>query len=59
VFKPWSAEWTTQGIALLVLDALFLVLIGVPVFIHHPRKGLPPRQALAASLDSVMHFLPG
>lgn len=59
VFNPWFEDWTTQGIVLLALEALFLVLIGVPVLIHHLRKGLPPRQALAASLESVMNFLAG
>lgn len=59
VFNPWFEDWTTQGIVLLVLEALFLLLIGVPVFIHHLRKGLPPREALAAGLDSVMNFLAG
>lgn len=59
VFNPWFEDWVTQGVVLLVLEALFLLLIGVPVFIHHLRKGLTPRHALAASLDSVMNFLAG
>jgi len=59
VFNPWFEDWATQGTVLLVLEALFLLLIGVPVFNHHFRKGLPPRQKLAASLDSVMSFLLG
>lgn len=37
----------------------FLPLIGVPVFIHHLRKGLSPRESLAASLRLVMDFLAG
>jgi len=44
---------------LLILESLCLVLIGVPVFIHHRRKGLSAREALAASLDSVLSFLSG
>jgi hypothetical protein len=59
VFNPWFEDWVTQGIVLFVLEAAFLLLIGVPVFIHYVRKGLPPRVALAASLDSVMNFLAG
>lgn len=59
VFNPWFEDWVTQAIVFLVLEAIFLPLIGVPVFIHHLRKGLPPRAALAASMDSVMNFLAG
>jgi hypothetical protein len=59
VFNPWFEGWATQGSVLLVLEALFLLLIGVPVFIHHLRRGLPPRQALAASLDLALNFLEG
>lgn len=59
VFNPWFEDWATQGVVLLALEALFLLLIGLPVFIHYLRRGLPPRQALAASLESVMNFLGG
>jgi len=59
VFNPWFKDWVTQGIVLFVLEAALLLLIGVPVFIHYVRKGLPPREALAASMDLVMNFLAG
>jgi len=58
-FNPWFTDWAAQGIVLLALEAAFLLLIGLPVFIHHLRRGLPPRQALATSLDVVMDFLAG
>ncbi|WKZ33523.1 MAG: hypothetical protein QY316_03710 [Thermodesulfobacteriota bacterium] len=58
-FNPWLREWAAQAIVLLVLEAAFLVIIGVPVFIYHLRKGLRPKEALAASLDSVVSFLSG
>lgn len=57
--NPWIAEWETSATVFLVAEAISLPLIGVPVFIHHLRKGLPPRAALAASLDAVMDFLAG
>ncbi len=59
VFNPWFKDWAGQGIVLLVVEGAFLLLVGMPVFVYHLRKGLPPRQALAASLDTVMHFLAG
>lgn len=58
-FNPWLRDWAAQAIVLLVLEAAFLVIIGVPVFIYHLRKGLRPKEALAASLDSVVSFLSG
>ncbi len=59
IFNPWVEDWISQGIVFLVLEAVFLVLIGVPVFVHHLRKGLSAHEALAASMDSVMSFLAG
>lgn len=58
-FNPWFEDWMSQGILFLVLEAVFLVVIGVPVFVHHLRKGLSARAALTASMDSVMSFLAG
>lgn len=59
VFNHWVENWAGQGIVFLVLEAVFLTLVGAPVFVHHLRKGLPPSQALSASLDSAMNFLTG
>jgi hypothetical protein len=59
VFNPWFENWVTQGIVFLILEAVFLPLISVPVFVHHWRQGLPLRQALSASLDTVMNFMSG
>lgn len=59
VFNPWIKDWMGQGIVLLIVEGVSIVVIGVPVFVHHMRKGLPPRQALAESMDSVMNFLSG
>lgn len=55
-FNPWFQDWSAQGIAFLVAEAIFLSLIGVPVFMHHLRKGLSFRDALAATLQTVMEF---
>lgn len=59
IFNPWSGDWVGQGIIFLVVEVVFVVFIGVPVFVHHRRKGLSPRDALAASLDTMMSFLSG
>ncbi|MEZ4598680.1 MAG: hypothetical protein R2940_02700 [Syntrophotaleaceae bacterium] len=59
VLNPWFEDWMSQGIIFFVLEAVFLMLIGVPVFVHHLRRGLSAREALAASMDSVMSFLAG
>lgn len=57
--NPWVDKWRGQGIVFLVLEAVFLVLISVPVFIYQRRKGLAPRDTLMGSLDTVMMFLSG
>ncbi|MEW6140419.1 MAG: hypothetical protein AB1733_19540 [Thermodesulfobacteriota bacterium] len=57
--NPWIDTWHGQGIVFLVSEAVFLVLIGVPVFIHHWRKGLALLDALTSSLDAVMSFPSG
>jgi hypothetical protein len=59
VFNPWFRDWAAQGVVFLFFESLFLVLVGTPVFVHHLRKGLPAREAMAESLDSVMSFLSG
>lgn len=59
VFNPWGTDWVSQGIVFLAVEMAALAFIGVPVFIHHLRKGLSPGQALSASLDTVMNFMSG
>jgi len=54
VFNPWFEDWAGSGTVFFVFEGVFLLFIGVPVFIHHVRKGMSPREAEAASLDSVM-----
>lgn len=59
ILNPWRNDWVKQRIVFIVLEGIFRLLIGVPLFVHHLRKGLTPREALAAGLDSVMNFLGG
>lgn len=32
VFNPWLEDWVGQGIVILVVEAVFVIFIGVPVF---------------------------
>jgi hypothetical protein len=60
VFNPWIKDWAAQGIVLLVLEGIFLVLIGVPVFLYHfIGKKKTFRQSLSDSVESVLNFLVG
>ena len=60
VFNPWIKDWAEQGIVSLVLEAVFLVLIGVPVFLYHfIGKKKTFGQSLSDSVESVLNFLVG
>jgi hypothetical protein len=60
IFNPWWRDWAAQGIAVLFLEVVFLVIIGLPVFCHQFfRKKKPFRQSLAHSVESVLDILTG
>lgn len=60
VFNPWFEGWAAPGILFLVLEAAFLLLIGVPVFFYHfARRNKPLRQSLEDSVRTVMDALVG
>jgi hypothetical protein len=59
IFNPWYEDWSAQGVVFLVVEAVFLLFVGVPILIHHLRKGLSFRDALAATLQTAMDFLAG
>ncbi len=59
LLNPWYDQWAGAALLLLVVEAVALVLIGLPLFVHHRRKGLPSGAALSASLDTVLTFLTG
>lgn len=45
---------------LLILEAVFFIVIGLPVFLHHyVRKKKPFRQSASDSVRSVLDFLAG
>jgi hypothetical protein len=60
VFNTWFTDWASQAIVLLVLEAVFFIVIGLPVFLHHFfRKKKPFKQSLSDSAGSVLDFLAG
>ena len=60
VFNPWIKDWAAQGTVLLVLEAVFFILIGVPVFLYHfIRNKKAFGQSLSDSVESVLNFLAG
>lgn len=57
VFNPWFTDWASQAIVLLVLEALFLLVIGLPVFLHHfLRRNRAFKQNLSDSVQSLLTF---
>jgi hypothetical protein len=59
-FNPWLRDWASQAIVLLVLEAVFFSVIGLPVFLHHFLcKKKPFGQSLSDSVQSVLDFLAG
>lgn len=60
VFNLWIKDWAAQGIVLLLLEAVFLVLVGVPVFLYHfIGKKKTFGQSLSDSVETVLNFLVG
>ena len=59
IFNPWAENWADSGILFFAAEAGLLILIGVPVLIHHLRKGLSFGDALAAAFRSVLNFISG
>jgi len=60
VFNTWFTDWASQAIVLLVLEAVFFIVIGLPVFFHHFfRNRKPFKESLSDSVRSVLDFLAG
>jgi len=60
VFNPWIVDWQAQGITLLILEGVFFLVIGLPVFLYHfIRKKKSFKQSLADSVSTVLDFLAG
>ena len=60
LFNPWVTGWRSQATLLLILEALFVVVIGTPVFLYHfVGKKKSAGQSLSDSLETVLDFLTG
>lgn len=60
IINPWFDGWQRQGYVLVVIEAVFTVVVGVPVFFYHyMRKKKPLRQSITATLQTIIDFLAG
>ncbi|GAB4364742.1 MAG: hypothetical protein Kow0060_21920 [Methylohalobius crimeensis] len=59
-FNPWLDTWSGQAVAVLVIEALVLVVIGLPVIIYQMairKKSF--RQSVRDAIEAVMDFVTG
>ena len=58
--NPWITTWQGQAQMVLIIEVIFLVIIGLPVLLYQMivRKKTF-RQSLSDSLDTVLDFLSG
>jgi len=56
--NPWITDWRDHGILILVFEAVFIFIIGIPVFLYQMiRKKKKFRQSLSGSLDAALDFI--
>ncbi len=58
--NPWITTWQGQAQMVLIIEVVFLVVIGIPVLLYqmiYKKKSF--RQSLSDSLDAVLDFLSG
>jgi Flp pilus assembly protein TadB len=56
--NPWITDWRDHGILILVFEAVFIFIIGIPVFLYQMiRKKRTFKQSLSGSLDAVLDFI--
>ena len=57
-FNPWIKAWRDQGILILVFEAVFIVIIGIPVFLYQMIwKKKTFKRSISGSLDAVLDFI--
>lgn len=59
-FNPWIEEWTSEALVALALELIFLLLVGVPVFLYQfiGRKK-PFGRSVRDSVEAIMDFVTG
>ena len=56
--NPWVTSWQAQGTIVLLLEAVLLVVIGVPAIIYQMiRKKKSFRQSLSDTVKAVIDFI--
>lgn len=59
-FNPWLDAWTEQAVAVILIELVLLVVVGLPVVLYQVvirKKTL--RQSVRDSVEAVMDFLTG
>ena len=60
VLNPSLPAWQTAATLFLVLEAVFMLLVGLPVFLYHfLGKKKPFHQSVKDAIESVLSFLSG
>ena len=60
VFNPWIDRWRSQGYVVLIAELVLLVVVCVPVFLHHLlRKKKSFRDSITDTLRTLLDFLSG
>lgn len=57
-FNPWIPDWQDQGITVLAFEAVFFILIGVPVLLYQviwKKKSF--KKSVSDSLRAIMDFI--
>gem|GEM_PF-1866102 len=58
--SPSAEFWRIHAICFFVIEAAFLVVAGVPIFLHHLiRKKRSVLESLTATVDTALEFLFG
>ena len=59
-FNPWFDRWSDEAITVLVLEGVFLGVVGIPVIsIQMVVRKKSFRESVRSSIEAVMDFLAG
>ena len=57
-FNPWIPDWENQGLTVLAFEAVFFLLIGVPVLLYQVFRGKKSfKQSVSDSVKAIMEFV--
>lgn len=56
--NPWITNWRDHGILILILEVVFVIIIGIPVLLYQMiRNKKTFKQSLSDSLNAILDFL--